>query len=258
MTRQIIALGIAAVLFSSIGCGSLPTTPTSTSVVPIVYVFTGTVPVQGSNIQSLTVTQASTATIMLASVAAGPLGMPLSTTVGVALGTPTEDGGCARTLERTLRPSLTAQVRTDLTAITRCVEVFDAGTLTEEATFALRVVVTAASGTPSTPTAAAGTETFSSVLPVLGSASRSVTASQAGSLSAIVTAATPPNVLVGLGIGIPRLDGAGCFLNTTVRTLTSPAIPVSSLVDPGTYCVKIFDVGSLTSNVNFTISAAHP
>jgi hypothetical protein len=93
---------------------------------------------------------------------------------------------------------------------------------------------------------------------MLGSVTRAVTASQSGTLSAVVTTASPPNVTVGLGLGIPRSDGAGCHLSTSVNTLTSAAIQVASTVDAGQYCVKIYDPGTLATNVNFTVAAAHP
>jgi hypothetical protein len=92
----------------------------------------------------------------------------------------------------------------------------------------------------------------------MGSATRAVIATQTGALSAIVTAGSPPNVMVGLGLGIPRSDAAGCHLSTAVTTLTSAAIQVASTVDRGEYCVRIYDPGTLTSNVNFTVAAAHP
>jgi hypothetical protein len=61
-----------------------------------------------------------------------------------------------------------------------------------------------------------------------------------------------------MGLGIPRVDGAGCHLTTSVTTLTSAAVPVETPVDPGIYCVKIFDIGGLTSNVSFKIATSHP
>ena len=55
-----------------------------------------------------------------------------------------------------------------------------------------------------------------------------INASETGTLSATLTSATPPNLLVGLGLGIPRADGGGCYLTTAVNTLTSAAVQVAS------------------------------
>jgi hypothetical protein len=123
--------------------------------------------------------------------------------------------------------------------------------------FAIRIVVTAVTYT-STPAAAPGLDAFTSILPVQGFVSSTVMASRDGSISATLTSASPPNVLVGMGLGIPRQDGAGCHLNRAINTSTSAASPVSSEVEAGEYCVKVYDPGTLPSNVTFTLAAAHP
>jgi hypothetical protein len=251
---------LAGALSSTAGCGGLsaPTT-TNTPIPPTITLYSGTLPVGGSVVQPLTVTQASIGTFMLASLAEGSLGTPLTTTsVGVALGTSSEETGCTRTLDHSLTPALRAQITSDLSAIPRCLEIYDPGTLTSDVTYAIRVVLTPASNAATNTTSRAGTETFSGILPVLGSATRTVNASQPGLLSSIVTSATPPNVRLGFGLGIPRIDGAGCHLTMAISTVTSAATPISSQVDAGTFCVRLFDVGNATSTVNFTISTAHP
>jgi hypothetical protein len=256
MTRHIIT---AALALLAVACGT-PTEPTPGFVRPIsTIVFSGILPVGGSSVYPLVVQEASTVSILMASLTAGPAATPVQATVGLALGTPPADTeGCPRTIDRRVTPALVAQLRADRTAQTHCVEIYDTGSLTADLNFAIRIVVRAVSNTDPAPTPAPGIDTFTSILPVLGSASRFVTATQSGSLSAILTSATPPNVMVGLGLGIPRSDNAGSHLTTAVTTLTNAATPVASPVDEGQYCVRIYDPGTLTSNVNFTVAAAHP
>lgn len=248
----------AGLLLVAAACGGGLTQPsTSTSVPVVTNIFSGTLAVQGSSVYSLVVSQASNVSLTMASLTAGSVGAPVSATVGLALGTPGESGGCPRTIDRRVIPALSAQIRTERTATTHCVEIYDVGNLTTEVNFAVRIEVAPVSNT-NTRTPAPGVETFTSILTVQGSATRTITASQTGSLSATLTTASPPNVLVGLGLGIPRIDGAGCYLSTAVNTLTSAAAQVATSVDAGLYCVKIYDPGTLTSNVNFTVAASHP
>ena len=193
---------------------------------------------------------------MLASLTAG--GLPVARTVGLALGTPAEgETTCPHTIDRRATPALTAQIRTERTAGTHCVEIYDVGGLTSDVDFAIRTLVTPVTNT-TTPAEAAGTDLFSSILTTQGSASRTVAASRTGMLSATLTSATPPNLMVGLGLGIPRSDGSGCHLTTALNTLTSASAIVSSAVDAGDFCVKLYDPGSLPSNVNFTLATSHP
>jgi hypothetical protein len=257
MTRHIITAALALV---AAACGGTPSEPTTGTGRPVsTVVFSGTLPVGGSSVYPLVVQEASTVSILMASLTAGPAATPVAATVGLALGTPPADTeGCPRTIDRRVTPSLTAQLRADRTATTHCVEIYDTGSLAADVNFAIRIVVRPVSNTDPAPTPAPGTDTFSSILPVLGSASRVVNSTQSGSLSAILTSATPPNVTVGLGLGIPRADNAGCHLTTAVNTLTNAAVQVASPVEEGQYCVRVYDPGTLTANVNFTVAATHP
>jgi hypothetical protein len=193
---------------------------------------------------------------MLASLTSG--GLPVARTVGLALGTPAEgETTCPRTITRTTTAALQAQIRAERTAGTHCVEIYDVGGPATAVDFAIRTVVTPVTDM-SMPTEAAGLDLFSSILTTQGSASRTVAASRSGTISATLTAATPSNLTVGLGLGIPRSDGAGCYLSMAINTLTSASALVSSAVDAGAFCVKIYDPGSLPSNVNFTLATSHP
>jgi hypothetical protein len=62
---------------------------------------------------------------------------------------------------------------------------------------------------------------------------------------------------VGLGIGTP--SGAGCALTTSTSSAVAGSVPqLSTNENSGPFCVKIYDVGNLSTAVTFIINVAHP
>jgi hypothetical protein len=108
--------------------------------------------------------------------------------------------------------------------------------------------------TPSSPV----TETFSSNLVVQGSVWRIVTASQAGTLTATLTTTNQPSVVVGVAMGLRNGATTGCLLNNSTTAAAGSAPQLSAQVDAGDYCVKLFDVGTLTTPMSFTLTIVHP
>jgi hypothetical protein len=111
--------------------------------------------------------------------------------------------------------------------------------------------------TPTSPTTSPVTETFASQLFVGGSASRSFTAAKAGTATVTLTAAGTSTTKVGFGIGVPDSLGSGCLFtrsNEAATAGTSFSLPV----DAGTYCVRVFDTGTLTSNITFSVTIIRP
>ena len=101
------------------------------------------------------------------------------------------------------------------------------------------------------------TDTFVGQFPVGGSAARSFSAASAGSAAITLTQIGPPaDVTVGLGVGIPQSDGAGCYLTETVSAGAGSQLTVA--VEAGTYCVRLFDTGALTSQVAFSVTIVRP
>jgi hypothetical protein len=111
--------------------------------------------------------------------------------------------------------------------------------------------------TPTAPATSPVTETFASQLFVGGSSSRSFTAVKAGTATVTLTSAGTSTTKVGFGIGVPDVLGSGCLFtrsNEAAAAGTSFSLPV----DAGTYCVRIFDTGTLTSNITFSITIVRP
>jgi hypothetical protein len=110
----------------------------------------------------------------------------------------------------------------------------------------------------STPVATSPvTETFSTQLAVGGYASRSFNAAKAGTATVTLTSAgSSSTVKLGLGVGIPDINGNGCLFTRSTDTAAGGQLSIA--VDAGVYCVKLYDIGTLTSNINFTITIVRP
>ncbi len=109
---------------------------------------------------------------------------------------------------------------------------------------------------PSSATTEATQFTMSTGFTASGSASRSFTNTAAGGVSLTLTAVTP-GVPLGIGVGIPRANGAGCDLSDYVVTTAGGSPQLSITAEKGTFCIKVFDVGSVVETVTFTLQVTH-
>ncbi len=101
------------------------------------------------------------------------------------------------------------------------------------------------------------TETFTTQLAVGGSSSRTFTAAKAGTATATLTSLDfSPTLKVGFGIGIPDVTGSACLFTQSMET--SAGGQLSASVDPGVYCVRVYDLGTLASTINFTVTIVRP
>jgi hypothetical protein len=113
--------------------------------------------------------------------------------------------------------------------------------------------------TGTSPTAVAGPETFAGQFGIGGGAARAFVAAAAGDVTLTLTEAGPPaGVGLGLAIGIPRANDSGCNLTQTVRAVAATAPQLTAPVQAGTYCVRLYDIGELTSQVAFSVTILHP
>ena len=139
------------------------------------------------------------------------------------------------------------------------------------ASILLGLLACAACGGSSNPSAATTEPTvivgpqavlFEGTLDPGGFAFYSYTVQQTGNTSvmlASVSTSTAPSatssVVLGMAFGTPL--GTDC---STTHPLTASAALTSPMVTsqaPGTYCVRVFDVGNLTSKVNFAVRIVH-
>ena len=109
------------------------------------------------------------------------------------------------------------------------------------------------------PTPTTTTVTFASNLAMGGASSRSFDVTRAGTVSATLTmVGNSATLKVGLGVGIPFADGTGCVLSRSVETIAGTTAQLELNVDVGKYCLQIYDPGTLTSVVPFSINLIYP
>ncbi len=109
--------------------------------------------------------------------------------------------------------------------------------------------------TPTAPTPIDSiTSEWSSRLPVGGAVSRSFTTAEAGQIS-ITLKGTTPQRTIGLGVGVPIGGGiANCVLTLSMNTTGSSTPQVQTGAVSGSYCVTLYDIGTLTAPVDFDLS----
>lgn len=142
MTRQFALPILVAATLAAGACGDDPATPTSasadTSVDAVTRLFTGTLSPYGSAFYSFTVAQDSDVSLTLASVA--PTGGRGAATTALTLGLGVPRGiGCAVTTAVVVAADLAAQIRERREAGVHCAALADAGDLTADVAFAVRI-----------------------------------------------------------------------------------------------------------------------
>jgi hypothetical protein len=108
------------------------------------------------------------------------------------------------------------------------------------------------------PTSTAGTDTFASLVTVGGTAAHTFPVDTAGTITMTLTAATP-SIPLGLAIGIPGEATSICSLSRSVEAAAGAAAQLTVDVDPGSYCVEVYDTGHVTDpGASFSVTIVHP
>lgn len=238
------------------GCGedapAPPTGPTTDTTVARTELFQGTIAPGGTAFYSFSVLADRNVAMTLAGLidAAGrPLDVPVTLGFGIPQGT-----GCGVTRSVVTTPALQAQIVHGTPPGTYCVNITGTSGLAATTTFTIRI-----RQEPSTPpTAAPGTVMFESQLAVGGSSTRTFNASQSGTITVSLEGLGGSGARVGLGLGLPRDTGIGCIATRAVEVTSGSGPHISLPADVGFYCVTIFDIGTLTSSVPFSIRVGHP
>jgi len=103
----------------------------------------------------------------------------------------------------------------------------------------------------------AKTETFSGTLTPQGSSVFTFTVSKTGQVNLTLTSVAP-TATTPLGLGIGNPNGTACTTSTsTPNAIAGSAAQISVNETPGTYCVRVYDSGSLSGTVTFTVTVAH-
>lgn len=102
--------------------------------------------------------------------------------------------------------------------------------------------------------AARTTETLSGTVAQSSSATHTISVAGEGDLH-VTLSNLDPTATVGLGIGQP--SDAGCTLLASNAAATS-GTNLSLEVEPGSYCVSVYDVGNLSSSATYSLTVTHP
>lgn len=116
--------------------------------------------------------------------------------------------------------------------------------------------------TPTTVTSPTALETFSGVLNPKGSSAYTYTQVLTGpiyvTLSSLMTGPLGPAVATQMGLGTGTPTDTDCAVaSSLVLTPSLNAQIATPTVSPGSYCVRVFDTGSMTVPLYFAVRIAH-
>jgi len=116
---------------------------------------------------------------------------------------------------------------------------------------------------PTTTEVSRGSEVFGGTLGIGDSQFWSFTAVSPGTTDVTLVSLRPAgnltttfNTVVGLGLGTPQ--ATDCALSNATNTAPGLKTQLTVATNSSTYCIKIADVGNLTTTVDYTIRVVHP
>jgi hypothetical protein len=113
-------------------------------------------------------------------------------------------------------------------------------------------------GSPNKPSTTSTTDSFNGTLAPNGSLVFTFSVATAGSIAVTLTAVSPPTTApLGLGIG-PSSNGDCTIANSTSGATAGANSQLSGTENPGNYCVKVSDAGSLSATSTVTVTVMHP
>ena len=113
-------------------------------------------------------------------------------------------------------------------------------------------------GTPTSNSNSTTTDTFNGSLAPNGSLVFTFSVSTSGSVAVTLTTVSPATTgPLGLGVG-PSSNGTCTIANATSGATAGGSPQLSATENPGTYCVKVSDAGTLVTTSNVTVTVAHP
>jgi len=247
------SLVVCAALVTAAGCNNTPTTPSGSGTrTSATLVFAGTIAPGETPVHSFGLPGALPLHMNFGSLT-NSAGLPVGTSLTLRFGILAANGiDCNQLTAVTGPAALQSQINVSASGGTYCVSLLDTGALPATSNYAIRVT----EGTP-TFTTEAGTLDYSSSVEPGGFTARSLDATAAGTVTVFVDAFAPASVpSLGVGIGFQRNDGSGCELS--VAATATRGSQFSGPVDAGRYCVKVFDLGTLTGTTTFSLRIAHP
>jgi hypothetical protein len=131
----------------------------------------------------------------------------------------------------------------------------------------LVIVVTSAAGcndktptvttpTPTTP-ATIVTEVFAGTLSTNGASTYPFSATTGGTVTATLTTLTPDTTLP-IGLSIGTWTGSACQVVIANDNAAQAAVITGTVTSAASLCVRVYDVGKVTSPESFTVTVGHP
>jgi hypothetical protein len=104
-----------------------------------------------------------------------------------------------------------------------------------------------------------GTVPFTNYVQPFGVDFKTFTVNQTGPLAVTLTAAGPPALIVmGLGLGTPGASSCSILPGDTTLAQASTTAQLSyGSLPAGSYCVQVFDVGSATAPITYSVTVSH-
>lgn len=162
----------------------------------------------------------------------------------------------------TLRPSSTRRVaRRAAVALTLLALPALGASCSKSSSPTAPTVVTESTTTTAEAAAPTMTEVFTTTLPVGGSRFYSFYVSTRGTVNVTLkriggTQAVPDSVWIRLGVGKP--DATDCVTSTTKDTQSGDEPQISLVLETGTHCAKVADIGNLAVPATFAVTIDHP
>jgi hypothetical protein len=254
--NSVVLLGFSVLVLASCdtsGGPSTPTTPTTPGATSSTQVLSGTLTPGGPVFHGFSLPNTLPIHITLGSLT-NSAGMPLGSTVTLKFGVESAAGSsvCDALVSASVTAALKAQINATVSSGVYCVSLTDTSGVPTTANYSIRIVY----GTPSDASSSGTISYSSSVLPG-GFTTRGFAVAAAGVAAITMDSFSPASAgSIGLGVGIQRNDGSGCELSTAISA--TPGGQLSVPIDPGLYCVKVFDAGTLTGQTTFALRILHP
>jgi hypothetical protein len=109
---------------------------------------------------------------------------------------------------------------------------------------------------PPTATPVAVTETFSDTLTVNGGKTHPFVVQQAGTVSAVLMALAPDSAAT-IGLSLGTWNGSSCQIIIANDAALLNVSVVGAAQQTGQFCVRVYDVGKLTSSTDYTVQVTH-
>ena len=101
------------------------------------------------------------------------------------------------------------------------------------------------------------TDTFSNTLSVNGAFTHTFTITNLGSVTAAIVSLGPNSAQI-LGFGLGVWNGTSCTVASSSDIATTGSTITLNASAAGTLCVRLYDVGFITTPVLYTLQVVHP